>query len=69
MLLKDACDIAEECGLETIGEAIMNIQIHALSIFNYNEEKKELNELYNDFKTSGLTIEDNINIILKHHKN
>jgi hypothetical protein len=64
MLLKDACDIAEECGLETIGEAIMNIQIHALSIFNYNEEKKELNELYDDFKTSGLTIEDNINKVL-----
>ena len=31
MKLKTACELAEECGLYTIGEAIMNIEIHALN--------------------------------------
>lgn len=50
MKVKEACAIAEDCGLETIGEAILNIQIHAISIFSYDELDKELNELYEDAK-------------------
>lgn len=48
MTVKQACEIAEECGLETIGEAILNIQIHASNLFSDDEINKELNELYED---------------------
>ena len=50
MKVKEACEIAEECGLETIGEAILNIEIHATSLFLYSELNKELRELYEDAK-------------------
>lgn len=50
MKVKEACEIADECGLETIGEAIFNIQLHAISLFSYYELNEELNELYEDAK-------------------
>lgn len=50
MKVKEACEIADECGLETIGEAIFNIQLHAISLFSYDELNEELNELYEDAK-------------------
>jgi hypothetical protein len=46
----EACEIADECGLQTIGEAILNIKIHAISLFSYDELDKELKELYEDAK-------------------
>lgn len=48
MKLKAACEIAEACGLETVGEAIRNIEIHAISLFTYDELDKEMNELYDE---------------------
>lgn len=54
MKLKTAIDIAKDCGLETVGEAICNIEIHALSIFDYDKMNEEFKELYDDFKSSGL---------------
>lgn len=50
MKLYDACKIAVGCGLETIGEAIMNIELHSSSIFSYEELTDELDELYKDFE-------------------
>lgn len=50
MKVKEACEIAEDCGLETIGEAILNIEIHSPSLFLYGEIDKELGELYEDAK-------------------
>ena len=50
MKLKKACEIAHACGLETIGEALFNIELHAMSIFDYTEINKELNELYKEAK-------------------
>lgn len=55
MRLNEAIELAKECGLTTVGEALLNIRIHALSLFKYGEEKKEILELINDFKESGLT--------------
>lgn len=45
MKLREACNIGLACGLETLGEAVMNIQIHAMNIFTYDEMVKEINEL------------------------
>lgn len=50
MKVKEACEIAEDCGLATIHEAIINIQIHAGCLFSYDDFKKELIELYEDAK-------------------
>lgn len=50
MKVKEACEIAKDCGLETIGEAILNIELHVLSLFSYDEIDKELRELYEDAK-------------------
>lgn len=58
MKLKTACGIALDCGLNTIGEAIMNIDIHATSVFSYSEMNKELAELYEDAK--GIDLEAKI---------
>lgn len=45
MTLKEACEIAIDCGLETVDEAVLNIQLHANSIFGYDEIASELSEL------------------------
>lgn len=46
MKLKDCLEIGRDCGLETVGEAILNIELHSISLFAYSEIKNELNELY-----------------------
>ena len=51
MTLKSACDIAEACGLNTIGEAVLNIEFNAFQLFPYGEIAKELNELYTEAKS------------------
>ena len=48
MKLREACNIGLACGLETLGEAVMNIQIHAMNIFTYDEMVKEINELVSE---------------------
>ncbi|WP_294402451.1 hypothetical protein [uncultured Clostridium sp.] len=58
MKLSDAVEIAKECGLTTYGEAIMNVRIHAMNIFNYDEIEDELNELVKEFNESGKDIDD-----------
>jgi hypothetical protein len=50
MKLLNAIEIAQSCGLETVGEAIYNIKIHLGNLFNYGEENKEYNELLDDYK-------------------
>ena len=64
MKLKSALEIGQDCGLDTVEEAIFNIQLHAMSIFNYGEEKQEWNELIQDYKDSGFNKNDKINYCL-----
>ena len=45
MKIQEALEIANDCGLETVGEALLNIQIHAISLFDISEINKEINEL------------------------
>ncbi|MFH0334709.1 hypothetical protein [Clostridium perfringens] len=58
MKLKRAIKIGKDCGLETIGEAICNIELHASSIFDFDEIQEEIKELHNDFENSGLNEDD-----------
>lgn len=48
MTLKSCLEIGIECGLKTISEAMLNIEIHALSIFSYSDLNKELEQLYKE---------------------
>ncbi|HGD0580533.1 TPA: hypothetical protein ACH354_002195 [Clostridium perfringens] len=58
MKLKRAIKIGKDCGLETIGEAICNIELHASSMFDFDDIQEEIEELHNDFKNSGLNEDD-----------
>ena len=61
MKLTEALDIAEDCGLTTVSEAILNIDMHAMSIFSYAEMGQELNELfsgYNELYNAGAITKD-----------
>lgn len=37
MKLVDAIDLGKECGLETVGECILNIDMHSPSLFSYTD--------------------------------
>lgn len=56
MKLYKAINIAKQCELSTVGEAIDNIKIHCMNIFDYDEINKEIDELMNDFNNSELSI-------------
>ena len=48
MLIKEACEIGVACGLETLGEAVLNIKIHHANLFLNKEIQKEIGELEED---------------------
>ena len=48
MLMKAACEIGVACGLETLGEAVLNIKIHHANLFLNEEIQKEIGELEED---------------------
>lgn len=52
MKLQQALEIARSCGLETVGEAILNIKMHSPSLFAYSELDAELAEL--DAEAEGI---------------
>ena len=49
MTLKRACEIGCDCGLILVRDAVLNIELHCISIFSYDEINKELIELYAEF--------------------
>ena len=48
MKLINALEIGFDCGLTTVGEAIFNIHIHCINLFNYDEIEEEIKELEKD---------------------
>ena len=62
--LINALEIGNDCGLTTIGEALLNMRLHAMNIFNYQEETEELTEMYTEFKDSGFTEDDLIDVCI-----
>lgn len=49
MKLVKALELAEECGLETVSEAIRNVQLHSMMLFTYENIATEYNELLHDW--------------------
>lgn len=50
MKLSEALEIGEACGLHTIEECVLNIELHGTAMFTYEQLHKELEELYQDLK-------------------
>jgi len=48
MKLKACLEIGNDCGLETVGEALYNIDLHAGNIFDYSTINQELSEMYKE---------------------
>ena len=48
MTLKNCLKIGLDCGLETVGESIYNMEIHALNIFEYSKINQELLQIYRE---------------------
>lgn len=48
MKLQEALEMAAVCGLHTVGEAWLNVRLHATSIFPYEIIEEELAELWTD---------------------
>lgn len=77
MKIQTALEVAKDCGLETVGEAIYNIKIHAGSLFSYSDIQKEIAELENTWEwtkshqktPNGETISEDtpVNLMLEHH--
>ncbi len=77
MKIQTALEVAKDCGLETVGEAIFNIKLHAVNLFSYSDIQKELAELENTWEWTkshrkthdGKTINEDtpVNLILENH--
>ena len=67
MRLFTCLDIANACGLETVDEAIYNVELHAMSIFVYDKIDEEISEIYQEVQfrkiNSEMTINEALNII------
>ena len=50
MRLNEAIEFGKECGLETVEECMRNVEIHAISLFKYEDINKELNEMHDEWK-------------------
>lgn len=60
MKLIKALEIAKDCELETVDDAIKNIYYHSMNLFAYEDMNREEIELNNDFVSSGLKLTDSV---------
>ena len=45
----DALELGFDCGCDTVGSAITNVEIHGMNLFVYDRMDEELLEMYNGF--------------------
>jgi hypothetical protein len=48
MKLKACLELGVACGLKTIDECVLHVEIHEQSLFSYNSIQDELLELYDE---------------------
>lgn len=53
MTLKEVCELADACGLETVGEAVMNAELHYDALVLIDDMDREFEELYREVKALG----------------
>lgn len=49
MKLSEALDFGIDCGMDCVGDAILNVDLHAQNIFPYAKINDELNEMYSGY--------------------
>lgn len=54
-------DIANACALETVDEAIFNVELHATSTFAYDKIEEEILEIYQEVQHRMISFEMTIN--------
>ena len=64
LTLLEACKIAQDCGLETVGEAIMNVELHYDAFFSIANLEEEERAFYEDVKRYNVTGDTPISEIL-----
>lgn len=65
MKARDCLEIGRDCGLDTVGEAFLNIVFHAMNIFEYEKEEEEIGELIRSYKNNNLKKDMSINKVLE----
>lgn len=50
MNIEKALEMAYICGLETVDEAIANVELHWSNVFEYSKMQEEMHELYASIK-------------------
>ena len=53
MTLNEVCELADACGLETVGEAVMNAELHYNALVSISDFDQEFEELYREVKALG----------------
>ena len=53
MKLKTICEIADACGLETVGQAVINAERHYDALVSISTMHKEFEELYREVEALG----------------
>lgn len=53
MTLKEVCELADACGLETVGEAVMNAELHYDALVSVSEMEEEFEKLYREVRELG----------------
>ena len=43
-------EFGNACGLTTLNECVLNVELHCISIFSYDSLETEMQELYKDLK-------------------
>lgn len=68
MVLIKALEIGMDCGLYTVNEALLNIDLHAMSIFKYEDINEEVLEMYDEWnavaEASGFKTTDRIDAVI-----
>lgn len=61
MNLKTALELGYECGLDNVGDAILNIRMRIGQLWDVDE----YNELVDSYKQSGADLDDNLDMWLE----
>lgn len=65
MKARDCLEFGRDCGLETVGEAFLNIIFYAMNIFEYEKEEEEIDELIRSYENNNLKKDMSINKVLE----
>lgn len=60
MKLLEVLLLGKDCGLETVSEAVYNVELHAINLFIFSEIQREIRELYLAVEENNYSWEDEL---------